>query len=202
MISYGARLSDFKRSVIQYITDKTKEASYRNDPTLLRVYPCSISVPGIAGEMKLELCSIEKLCGIADKLHFKPIEHLTQRIEKAIKQQSSIAAINKPITNKTEDMAFEIKSNIPIPSAAQEKENLSPHPPAERKYFNYRSLPLKDMKVGDCIVIFNHCPEGELMKKVHRARQGVKSFVNLMDTKKKFYVDKVDEKTVGVWRLQ
>lgn len=200
MISYGARLSDFKRSVIQYITDKTKEYSYRNDPTLLKIYPSgTVSAVCGTGETKLELCSIERLCNIADKLHFSPLRDL-------LKQESSGKGILEQTKNHTittsqgTDMAFEIKNNIPLPgqifieSSKVEKKSTG-------KTLNYRTLPLKDMKVGECIIL-HECDADTVYSKYASSKMGIARFVQLMDTKKKFKVARTDDHKVGVWRIE
>lgn len=202
MISYGSQLATFKRQAIQYITGKTKEPGYKNNPELLRIYQSGNVVALLNGdygkiEKGLEECSIERLCNIADKIHFQP---LGERVAAPYREELPKLKQEDYTIKQSTDMAFEIKSNIPLPgqifaeSVRVEKKSAS-------KSMNYRSLPLKNMKMGDCIII-HECTASTVSSKFQSAKTGIRLFVDLMDTKKKFKVAKTDDHKVGVWRVE
>jgi len=198
MISYGSQLGTLKRQVIQYITGKTKEPGYKNDPTILRICQSGtimalVSVSSGTLETKLDECSVERLCNIADKFHFRPLREAVVGVPIVPVKKQEV------VTTETKDMGFEIKNNIPLPGQVFTKPVI-----IERKsssYTNYRTLPLKDLKVGECIII-HECKPSDVTSKYQSAKTGVEKFVGIMDTKKKFKVAKTDDNKVGVWRVE
>lgn len=198
MISHGGRLATLKRDAINYITQKVKDhKAYRNRPGDLIITSgnCYV-VEEKVGNMMLGNLSIERVCAIADKIHFRPLGEV-KNLEVIVKEVAEVSI------EKTNDMNIEIKSNIPLPTKVVGRGRpVSTDDKKGKVYFNYRALPLKDMKVGQCIIIFDNVSPEELMRRVYRARQGVRSFVALMDTQKRFYVDKTSDGRVAVWRIE
>jgi len=200
MISYGSQLSTLKRQTIQYILEKVREPGYKNDPDLLRVCQSGavmavLNLGNLQKDVrKLEECSIERLCNIADKIHFKPVY---EPVKPVLPHEEK----KETITTQTETMPFEIKQNIPLPGVIMDKAQVVPVAKKRWKKTNYRELPLKDMKIGECIIIFDDCNEHTISGKLANAKSGVERFVSLMDTKKKFKVAKTDDFKIGVWRI-
>jgi len=192
MISYGSRIADLKKDAVKYITEKVKSCGlYRNKPgdMEIRGERCFIIHTDGTGTIPLDGLSLERIGEIADKAYFKPVRYAVEGVVRKSTQSSNSSS------EKQKSSSFEIKKDVsaPVSSAQVEKK--------KAKYFNYRSLPLKAMQVGDHIVIFDDCTEDNISRKISMARAGVNSFVSLMDTDKKFYVDRIGNNQVAVWRL-
>lgn len=197
-MSYGAQLSDLKRRVIQYITEKVKEGAFRNEPNDLSIdsdgtgYLKDFSL----GKVKLSTLSVERLCNIADKIFFRPLESLAKE-EAYIRVESPKAELS---AKQSIDMNFEIKKDIPLPGQVFDKSRQTKIQ-RKGKSTNYRAIPLKEMKVGDCIII-HECTEETIASKYYTTKAAIGQFVELMDTKKKYQVAKTPDLKVGVWRIE
>jgi hypothetical protein len=203
MISFGSRIADLKRDAVRYVTEKVKISGlYRNQPGDLQIRgdKCFIVYTDGRGTVPLDGIALERIGELADKAHFKPIRYAIEGVSrKEVKNES--VQIESQQQEKGEDMTFEIKNNIPLPGQI-----FTETPKASKKStgkcVNYRSLPLKDMKVGDCIIIFDDCTKNNLSNRLGNAKCGIRRFVSLMDTKKRFTVAKTDDYKVGVWRVE
>lgn len=198
-MSYGSRLASLKRDTIDYITRQVRDhKAYRNKPGDLEIVNghCQV-IEEKVGNMRLENCSVERLTCIADKIHFRPLGDII-KIES--NGRAELELPKEPVeTEKTEDMDFKIQSGVPLPGTIIK----TPEHVAIRKdkQVNYRALPLKDMKVGDCIIL-HECTKQNINNRYNSARTCIGNFVALMDTKKKFKVAKTDDLKVGVWRIE
>lgn len=203
-MSYGSRLRNFKNEAVRYITDKVKGGYCRNIPGDIKMIGERCFVVHTTGEgtVPLDTCSVERICNIADKIHFEPLGSFYPVGDKRDlkKEEPKKEVKQEPVTTQIDVMAFEIKQNVPLPGqiftepVKVEKKTVS-------KHVNYRTLPLKDMKVGECIII-HECEDAKsATSKYGSAKTSVANLVNLMDTKKKFKVAKTDDFKVGVWRI-
>lgn len=197
MISYGTQLITFKREVINYIIEKIRTGAYRVKPGDLWVSlgerPVGYIKDDIRGNQRLEELSVEKLVCISDKMHFSQFD--SQRVRPLVPQE-------QPESQTTQNqgiMSFEIKKGVPLPGFTKKEVKVVQK---KNNYTNYRALPLKDLQVGDCIIVHENCTEKNISSKCSSTKAGVESLINLMDTKKKFKVAKTDNFEVGVWRIE
>lgn len=198
MIPYGARLEAFKKSVIVYIEEQIKEGGYKNKPgDLLIINDMGYVTDDRYGKVKLRDCSAERLVCIADTLHFKPLEKLRQG---TVVHKKIIDNNNK--TEKKEDMNFEIKTDIPLPAKFAEK--LEPKlkvSTTKSGRINYSNLPLRAMKKGDCIVLFENLPEEKISSRKYTAIAGIRRITTIMGLPNSFHVDMVEGNKICVWRV-
>ena len=200
MISFGSRIATLKRDVIDYIFEKVeKERAYKLEPGDLFISNNKCYYKMHAHDQylskNLNELSVELLCIIADKIHFRPlggtVKQVTAPKPELVKPKVEI--------QKSEDM-FEIKKNIPLPGQVFDKDKQTVMV-QKGKHTNYRALPLKDMQIGDCIII-HECNESTINSRYSSTSKGVERFVALMDTKKKFKVAKTEDLKIGVWRVE
>lgn len=202
MISFGSRIADLKKEAVRYVTEKVKGSGlYRNQPGDLQIRgdKCFIVYTDGRGTVPLDGISLERIGELADKAYFKPVRYAIEGVSRKDVTKES-PKIEPKQQEKGEDMAFEIKNNVPLPGEIF-AEPVKVVRKATGKQMNYRSLPLKDMKVGDCIII-HECDASTVYSKFASTRAGVERFVSIMDTKKKFKVAKTDDHKVGVWRVE
>ncbi len=200
MISFGTRITDIKKEAIRYVMEKVKNSGlYRNKPGDLEIRGerCFIVHTDGKGTIPLDNITLERIGELADKAQFRSVKYPIDGVaRKDVKKEDS----QKSHQKEGEDMNFEIKNDIPLPG-----QTFVPAVKIERKNsgkaLNYRTVPLKDMKVGDCIIL-HECNAVNFSSKYGSARQGIERFVALMDTKKKFKVAKTDDFKVGVWRIE
>lgn len=188
MISYGSQLSTLKRQTIQYITEHVKNSrAYRNKPGDLWIssgsMPTCYMKDDLRGNQKLDDLSMERLVCIADKIHFRPLEQLG---ELRIKPQ---------LIEKT----MKIESNIESKYSITQEEAKDARP----NRVNYMELPLKKMKEGECVILFEDCTESNISSRRSTVKRGLERAVKLMRLNPTDYMvsETKDGKKVGIWRI-
>jgi nitrate/TMAO reductase-like tetraheme cytochrome c subunit len=202
MMSYGSRLVDLRRSVMQYIYDKVKEErAYKLEPGDLFIFNGHCYVKSFANQAidkKLEELSVETLCAIADKIHFRPLGGTATSHGIGKREEKPQPILTQQTTNIG---SFEIKKDIPLPGQVFDKKDEKKIEKKRQAHTNYRALPLKELNVGECIIV-HESNEEDIAKRFFATKAGVAGLVNLMDTKKKFVVAKTHDFKVGVWRVE
>lgn len=202
MISFGTRITDLKREAIRYVTEKVKNSGlYRNKPGDLEIRGerCFIVHTDGKGTIPLDSITLERIGEIADKAQFRPVKYAVEGVtRREVKKESP-----QPVPNqeKEQNMGFEIKQNIPLPGHVFDEGTEMKAVHKRSKHTNYRALPLKELKVGDCIIV-HETDEKTISSRLRATKVGVEQLVKLMDTKKKFKVAKTDDFKVGVWRTE
>lgn len=198
-MSYGSQLASLRRNVVDYITQKVKDCkSYRDVPGDLEVKGdvCFVVFTGTGdGRVALNTMSVDRICAIADKIHFRPLKSI-----KNIETVGSKTPIGKTNIEKTDNMNFEIKNDIPLPASTRKQENPQT---VEKKTgrIGYSNIPLRAMRKGDCIVLFEGTNKKEAWSKRYSAIAGIRRVTALMDMVSNFHVDMTDDFKVCVWRV-
>lgn len=176
MISYGAQLSDLKRRVIDYITKKVEEGAFRNVPGDIKVSGahCVIVEP-TTGTTPLHSCSLERLCNIADKIHFRPISQIAK--EEAVVKSAPVSKIQK---------------NTPVPKQERRK----------RIMVDFMTLPLRKMELDDHIIIYPNCEPDAIGTRKHTAKRNLDKVVSELDLKGKYVVGVAEGNNIGIWRVK
>lgn len=188
---YGARLELLKKSVLGYIENQVRNCkAFNHEPGDLKIINGSLYQRGKAIDAKLSAQNIVWLCDLADKIHFRPLGGA-----------GKIIGIKESFIEKSDNMNFEIKNDIPLPPKAAEK--LEPKGKVAKTKsgrINYSNLPLRAMKKGDCIVLFEQVMEEKISSKKHTALTGIRRISNIMGLPNSFHVDTLGDK-ICVWRI-
>jgi hypothetical protein len=153
------------------------------------------------GTIPLDSCSVERLSNIADKIHLEPHKRFASSFY-SIGDKKFAKDETKDETTQTIDMAFEIKQNVPLPGVVMDGGQVVHAERPKTKCINYRNLPLKNMKVGECIILFEECTKDNISNRLGNAKTGIRRYLDIMDTNKKFVVAKTDDYKIGVWRVE
>jgi hypothetical protein len=193
MISYGSQLGTLKRQTILYLIEKIKEGAYRSTPGDLWVSkderPTGYLKDDRLGNVKLEDLSLERLTCIADKIHFRPLENLgTVKIQKQ--------------TSKEDTMRVEANVDSRYQITREEAKSTSSGPGRPTR-INYTELPLRRMKEGDCIILFEDCTEQNMTSRKSTAKKGLARAAKIMRLSVHDFVvsESKDGKKVGIWRV-
>lgn len=178
-MSHGSQLATFKKRVIDYITEKVKEGAFRNNPGDIKMSGerCVI-VEATVGTTPLENCTVERLCNISDKIHFRPLQHLDREV----------------LVVKKTDPVFKIRTDL---KAGINKSR------TKRMCVNYLTLPLRKMQLDECIIVYSDCPSSLVSSRKNTVKNGLQKALSEMGIEDmKFTVGATDKNDIGIWRIR